>query len=79
MSCEECKKGKECPKKRDRRNRQMAIFAAGGAVGALAGASIPVVGVAAVVAGLVRKGRSPFPLVDVLAALVTFEIVRRIS
>ncbi len=56
----------------------MALFTAGGAVGAVVGAPLPVVGVAAIVAGLVRKGSDPYPLVDVLAALVAFEIVKRI-
>jgi hypothetical protein len=57
---------------------RVAQFAAGGAVFAVAGSPLAAVAVVAVSAGFVTKKSPGFPFANVLAALVAFEIVRRV-
>lgn len=75
MACGECHDGQPCSKRR--KFQRLALFAGGGALGAAAGAGFPFVVGTAAVAGLVVRGEEPFPLGDVLLALVAFEVVRR--
>lgn len=78
MSCEENNGRCRCTDSKTRDSAFMAQFAAGGAVLAVAGTPLAAVAVVAITAGFVTKKSPGFPFKNVLAALIAFEIVRRV-